>query len=86
MSPSELISTRCPGRLYKNRNLPERGTVSCSQVGGLFADAPLHHTRVGLRDHVTEQSYRSNMLSNSSCTVSHAAACRSAHLVIDDIP
>lgn len=29
MSPSELISTRCPGRLYMNRNLAARGTVSC---------------------------------------------------------
>lgn len=28
MSPSELMSTRCPGRLYRNRNLAARGTVS----------------------------------------------------------
>ena len=48
MSPSELISTRCPGRLYMNRNLPERGTVSCSQVGG-FPDANLITTGSELR-------------------------------------
>ena len=86
MSPSELISTRCPGRLYKNRNLPERGTVSCSQVGG-FSRCTIYHNRVRIEDHVTE-AYRSNIQISAAAqsAMQLPARCKSRHLVIDDIP
>ena len=44
MSPSELISTRCPGRLYMKKNLPERGTVSCN-ISGLIASMRMQSGR-----------------------------------------
>lgn len=86
MSPSELMSTRCPGRLYMNRNLPERGTVSCSEVGG-FSKCKSDHNRVRIEDHVIE-----TCKSNSQTTAAAQSAmqlparCKSPHLVIDDIP